>query len=78
MCPNCILNQAGLTGGLYVAFGICALFFVVGLAAIFWAFRNGEFENMEDIKLEMLDDTEDGALAKKAREALEQARQKAV
>ncbi len=78
MCPNCILNQAGLSGGLYVAFGICALFFVVGLAAIFWAFKNGEFENIEDIKLDMLDDTEDGAIAKKAREALEQARQKAV
>jgi nitrogen fixation-related uncharacterized protein len=78
MCPNCILNQAGLSGGLYVAFGICLLFFIVGLVAIFWAFRNGEFENTEDIKFDMLDDGEDGEVAKKAREALQQARQKAV
>ena len=56
MCPNCILNQASLQSGMYVAFGICALFFVVGVAAMIWAFRNGEFENMEDVKYEMLDD----------------------
>jgi nitrogen fixation-related uncharacterized protein len=78
VCPNCILNQAGMTGGLYVAFGICLLFFLVGIVAIFWAFRNGEFENTEDIKFDMLDDSEDGAVAKKAREAIEQTRRRAV
>jgi nitrogen fixation-related uncharacterized protein len=76
MCPNCILNQAGLSSGLYVAFGICGLFFVVALAAMLWAFRNGEFEDMEDTKFEMLDDTEDGALAKKARQATVLSRKK--
>ena len=50
MCPNCILNQASLQTGMYVAFGICALFFIVGLLAMIWAFKNGEFENMEDSK----------------------------
>ena len=67
MCPNCVLNQASLQSGMYVAFGICALFFVVGVAAMYWAFRNGEFENMEDSKFEMLDDSVDGQLAKKAK-----------
>jgi nitrogen fixation-related uncharacterized protein len=76
MCPNCLLNQTGLTSGLYVAFGICAVFFVVALAAMLWAFRNGEFENMEESKFEMLDDSEDGLLAKQAREAVERLREK--
>ena len=43
MCPNCILNQASLSGGIYVAFGVCAIFFVVAIVGIWWAFRNGEF-----------------------------------
>jgi nitrogen fixation-related uncharacterized protein len=76
MCPNCILNQAGLSSGLWVAFGVCGVFFVVALAAIIWAFRNGEFENMEDSKFEMLDDADDGMLAKRAREAVQRAREK--
>ncbi len=67
MCPNCILNQASLASGMYIAFGICALFFVVGVAAMYWAFRNGEFENMEDTKFEMLDDNVDGQLGLKAK-----------
>jgi nitrogen fixation-related uncharacterized protein len=76
MCPNCILNQTGLMPGLYVAFGICGVFFVVALAAMLWAFRNGEFENIEDTKFEMLDDSEDGVLAKQAKEAAMKARRK--
>jgi nitrogen fixation-related uncharacterized protein len=52
---------------MYIAFGICALFFVVGVAAMYWAFRNGEFENMEDTKFEMLDDNVDGQLGLKAK-----------
>lgn len=70
MCPNCILNQAPLDTGLWVAFGICALFFVVGVAAMWWAFGNGEFEDIESSKFEMLDDDD----AKKAMVALERAR----
>ena len=76
MCPNCVLNQASLSSGLWVAFGVCGVFFVVALAAIIWAFRNGEFENMEDSKFEMLDDSEDGALSKRAREAVERVRER--
>lgn len=56
MCPNCILNQVGLAPGLYVAFGVCALFFVVALAAMWWAFKAGEFEDIEAAKYEMMDD----------------------
>lgn len=58
MCPNCILNQVGISPGLYVAFGVCAIFFVVGIAAMWWAFRNGEFEDMEAVKYEMMTDGE--------------------
>jgi len=58
MCPNCILNQVGISPGLYVAFGVCAIFFVVGIAAMWWAFRNGEFEDMEEVKYEMMTDGE--------------------
>ena len=56
MCPNCILNQVGISPGLYVAFGVCVLFFVVGVAAMWWAFSNGEFEDLESSKFEMLTD----------------------
>lgn len=67
MCPNCVLNQASLQSGMYVAFGICGLFFLVGVLAMMWAFKNGEFENIEDVKYEMLDDDLDGELAKRAK-----------
>ncbi len=76
MCPNCILNQASLDGGLYVAFGICGLFFVVAIVGILWAFKNGEFEDMEGTKFEMMDDEVEGAMAAKARAAVEKARLK--
>jgi len=78
MCPNCILNQVGISPGLYVAFGICGVFFVVALAAMLWAFKNGEFENIEDIKYDMLDDTEDGVQARQAREAMIKAKNKPI
>lgn len=74
MCPNCILNQAGLSSGLYVAFFICGLFFVIAIAAMLWAFRNGEFEDMESVKFDMLDDDESNVLATRARQALERSR----
>jgi nitrogen fixation-related uncharacterized protein len=76
MCPNCILNQAGLSSGLWIAFGLCGVFFLVALVAIIWALRNGEFENMEDSKFDMLDDTDEGALAQRARESVDRLREK--
>jgi nitrogen fixation-related uncharacterized protein len=74
MCPNCILNQAGLQSGVYVAFGVCFLFFAAAIAAIMWAFKNGEFEDMEGAKFDMLDDGEDSLLIRSARERVEQMR----
>jgi cbb3-type cytochrome oxidase maturation protein len=58
MCPNCILNQAGLQPGLYVAFGICAVFFIAALAAMLWALKNGEFDDIEASKFDMMKDDE--------------------
>jgi nitrogen fixation-related uncharacterized protein len=63
-----------MASGLYIAFGICAVFFVVGVAAMAWAFKNGEFEDMEDVKFDMLDDSPDGVIAQRAKKALEKAR----
>jgi nitrogen fixation-related uncharacterized protein len=77
MCPNCILNKADLGAGLWVAFGVCAIFFLVAVAGILWAFRNGEFEDMEDVKFDMMDDGDDGSKAAQAREAAEKARRSA-
>ena len=74
MCPNCVLNGASLGGGIYVAFGICALFFVIGIAGVLFAFRNGEFEDLESVKFDMLDDGEDGALGAEARAKVEKLR----
>lgn len=74
MCPNCVLNQAPLDAGLYVAFGICALFFVIGVVAMWWAVGNGEFEDIESSKFDMLDDGEESILAQRAREAAERFR----
>ncbi|HEY9680181.1 MAG TPA: cbb3-type cytochrome oxidase assembly protein [Oculatellaceae cyanobacterium] len=76
MCPNCILNQASLDGGLYIAFGVCIVFFVVAIVAILWAFKNGEFEDMESTKFDMMDDEVEGAMAARARAAVERARLK--
>ncbi len=78
MCPNCILNQAGLSSGLYVAFGVCGLFFLIALAAMYWAFRNGDFEDIEGSKFEMMDDEQDGLNSKMARERIEQLRTKST
>lgn len=74
MCPNCVLNQAPLDTGLLVAFGICGLFFIVGVWAMWWAMGNGEFEDIEASKFEMMDDDEDGSLGARARAATERAR----
>lgn len=74
MCPNCVLNQASLGAGLYVAFGICGLFFVIAVVGILWAFKNGEFEDLESVKFEMLDDDEEMVLGQKARAAVEKLR----
>jgi nitrogen fixation-related uncharacterized protein len=74
MCPNCILNQASMASGLYVAFGVCAMFFLIAIAAIWWAFRNGEFEDMEETKFDMMDDDVEGLNAARARTLVEKAR----
>ncbi|MBU6453850.1 MAG: cbb3-type cytochrome oxidase assembly protein CcoS [Cyanobacteria bacterium REEB67] len=74
MCPNCVLNGASLGGGIYVAFGICGLFFLIGIAGVLWAFKNGEFEDLEGVKFEMLDDGEDNRLGAEARAKIEKLR----
>ncbi len=74
MCPNCVLNQAALGSGIYIAFGICGAFFVLAMIAISWAFKNGEFEDLESVKFDMLDDGEGPRLSAIAREAQERHR----
>jgi cbb3-type cytochrome oxidase maturation protein len=74
MCPNCVLNQAALGQGIYIAFGLCGLFFLIGVVGIWWAFRNGEFEDLEGVKFEMLDDGDDNQLSAKAKAAVEKLR----
>jgi cbb3-type cytochrome oxidase maturation protein len=74
MCPNCILNQAGLASGVYVAFGVCFLFFLSAIAAMAWAFKNGEFDDIEGSKFEMLDDADDSLFVKHAKQRVENAR----
>lgn len=74
MCPNCVLNQAPLDTGLYVAFGICVVFFIIAVIAMWWAVGNGEFEDIESTKFDMLDDSESGSLSEKAKAAIEKAR----
>ena len=76
MCPNCILNQASLQGGMYVAFGVCGIFFVIAIVGILWAFKNGEFEDVEGIKFDMMDDDLEGPMAARAKAAVERARLK--
>jgi cbb3-type cytochrome oxidase maturation protein len=76
MCPNCILNQAGLQSGVYISLGICLLFFVAAIAAMIWAFKNGQFEDIEGAKFDMLDDSEDSAVIADARVRVQQARAK--
>ena len=74
MCPNCVLNQAPLDTGLYVAFGVCIVFFVMAVAAMWYAFRNGDFEDIESSKFDMLDDSDEGKLSRKAKSAVEKIR----
>ncbi|MBK9144371.1 MAG: cbb3-type cytochrome oxidase assembly protein [Candidatus Melainabacteria bacterium] len=74
MCPNCVLNQAPLDTGIYVAFTVCAIFFVGAVLAMLWALRNGDFEDFEGSKFEMLDDAPDGGAAQKARAAVDRIR----
>jgi len=74
MCPNCVLNGASLSSGLWIAFGICGLFFAIAVVGVLWAFRNGEFEDLESVKFEMLDDSEELVLGSKAKAAVEKLR----
>jgi nitrogen fixation-related uncharacterized protein len=50
------------------------MFFVVAIAAILWAFKNGEFEDLEEVKFEMMDDDVDGTVGARARALVEKAR----
>ena len=43
MCPNCVLNQAGLGGAYYGAAAICIIFAIVALALYVWGKKSGEF-----------------------------------
>jgi cbb3-type cytochrome oxidase maturation protein len=71
------LNQAGLQPGLYIAFLICGIFFVAGVAAMWWAFKSGEFEDIESSKFDMLDDGDSAENATRARAAVDRVRAKA-
>ncbi len=78
MCPNCILNQAGLQTGVYISFGICAMFFLMAIFAMGWAFKNGEFDDIEGAKFDMLDDSDDSLLIKQAKKRVEFGRSQAA
>jgi cbb3-type cytochrome oxidase maturation protein len=63
-----------MQGGIYVAFGVCGIFFIVALFAMYWALKNGEFDDVEGSKFEMLDDDENSVLVRQARARVERAR----
>lgn len=48
MCPNCILNKAGLGGGYYGALTICIIFAIVALGLYLWGKKSGEFSGDEE------------------------------
>lgn len=60
-----------------MAYGVCMLFFLIALAAMHWAFRNGEFDDMEASKFDMLDDGEEPGLSAVAKARVEVVRAKA-
>ena len=56
MCPNCILNQAGLGGAYYGAAAICIIFALVALALYIWGKKSGEFTgDSEEAKYSVFD-----------------------
>lgn len=48
MCPNCILNQAGLGAAYYGAFTISILFAIAALVLYVWGKKSGEFAGDEE------------------------------
>jgi nitrogen fixation-related uncharacterized protein len=44
------------------------------VVGILWAFKNGEFEDLEAVKFEMLDDDEELVIGQKAKAAVERLR----
>ncbi len=57
MCPNCVLNQAGLGAAYYGAFAICIIFAVVALALYIWGKKSGEFTgDHEEAKYTVFDE----------------------
>lgn len=78
MCPNCILNQAGMLAGVYISFGVCLLFFAAAIFAMLWAFKNGDFDDIESSKFEMLDDAPDSVLIRDAKQRVDRVRAQQV
>ncbi|MBI1858388.1 MAG: cbb3-type cytochrome oxidase assembly protein [Candidatus Melainabacteria bacterium] len=57
MCPNCVLNKAGLGAAYYGAFTICIIFALVALALYIWGKKSGEFTgDPEEAKYSMFDE----------------------
>jgi len=56
MCPNCFPAAGTIPQGLIYALFICVLFFVVAVAAMFIASRNGQLDDLEEAKYRMLED----------------------
>ena len=48
MCPNCVLNQVGISAAYYGAFTICIIFAAVALALYLWGKKSGEFAGDEE------------------------------
>ncbi len=59
MCPSCVISQVGLSGGLWLALFVCALFFAGAMWAMVWAAKSGQFHNVEGVKYRMLDVEDD-------------------
>ena len=57
MCPNCLLNQAGLGGAFYGAAVICIIFAICALWLYIWGKKTGEFSgDEEDLKYSVFDE----------------------
>lgn len=48
MCPNCVLNQVGISAAYYGAFTICVLFALAALVLYLWGKKSGEFSGDEE------------------------------
>lgn len=56
MCPNCVMNKAGLGPAYYGAFAVCIIFALLALALWFWGRKTGEFTgDQEEAKYSVFD-----------------------